>query len=192
MIVTSTGIALGILLFVYLGLFVSVWRFAGYKAAAPADAALVLGAAVYDDVPSPVFQARIDHAIALYESQMVERIIFTGGRAPGDRLAESEAAREYAQGLGVPREDIYIETSSTTTWENLVEASAVIEAQGIGSIILVSDPMHMRRAVAMARDLGLEVSSSPTPTTRFVSLPDRLRFAGREALYLGAYLLRRR
>lgn len=189
---TSTVIAGIVLLVLYLGLLATVWRYGHTRTRDPADAAVVLGAAIYGDEPSPVFRARIDHAIALYESDMVERIIFTGGKAAGDDLAESEVARDYAVGLGVEPGHILIETRSTTTWENLVEASALIEAHAVGKLILVSDPMHMRRAMAMARDLGLDCAPSPTPTTRFTDTTDKLRFAAREAVYLAAYWLRRR
>jgi len=190
--VSSTALAIALLAALYVGLFAIVWRYGAVRTRDPADAAIVLGAAIHDGEPSPVFRARIDHAIALYESDMVERIIFTGGRAPGDDLAESEAARDYAVDLGVEPEHIFIETSSTTTWENLVEASALVEAHGVGKIILVSDPMHMRRAMAMAGDLGLDCAPSPTPTTRFVDTVDKVRFAAREAVYLAIYWLRRR
>lgn len=46
---------------------------------AHADAAVVLGAAAWDKRPSPVFRERINHAITLYQSHRVGKIIFTGG-----------------------------------------------------------------------------------------------------------------
>jgi vancomycin permeability regulator SanA len=59
----------------------------------PADAAIVLGAAVFDDVPSPVFQERIRHAVGLYRSGQVRTLIMTGGTGTGDQLSEADAAR---------------------------------------------------------------------------------------------------
>ena len=67
----------------------------------PADAAIVLGAAVWEDAPSPVFAARLDHAITLYHQGRVHALIFTGGVGEGDILAESEVARTYALAQGV-------------------------------------------------------------------------------------------
>ena len=72
----------------------------------PADAAIVLGAAVVGDEPTPVFAARIDHAIGLYREGMVDTIIFTGARSPEDELSEAEAARRYALARGVPADVI--------------------------------------------------------------------------------------
>jgi energy-coupling factor transporter ATP-binding protein EcfA2 len=57
-----------------------------------ADAAIVLGAAVYTDRPSPVFEERIRHGVALYKAGRVRLLVMTGGRDPGDRLSEAEAA----------------------------------------------------------------------------------------------------
>jgi vancomycin permeability regulator SanA len=59
-----------------------------------ADAAIVLGAAVYTDSPSPVFEERIRHGVALYKAGRVRLLVMTGGRDPGDRLSEAEAARD--------------------------------------------------------------------------------------------------
>ena len=42
------------------------------------DAAIVLGAAVWGNEVSPVFRERINHAIDLYRSGKVRKIIFTG------------------------------------------------------------------------------------------------------------------
>jgi len=60
------------------------------------DAAIVLGAGISHDKPSPVFRERINHAIYLYRQGKVEHLIFTGGLGEGETLAESEVARMYA------------------------------------------------------------------------------------------------
>ena len=53
------------------------------------DCAIVLGAAVSDSRPSPVFRARLDHGVTLYQKNIVEKLIFTGGIGAGDTQAES-------------------------------------------------------------------------------------------------------
>jgi uncharacterized SAM-binding protein YcdF (DUF218 family) len=85
----------------------------------PAEAALVLGAAVWDQRPSPVFEERIKHVIDLYQAGKIRAIIFTGGLGPGDALTEAEAASRYALQKGVAAQDIFVDTLSTTTYENL-------------------------------------------------------------------------
>ncbi|MEL7447162.1 MAG: YdcF family protein, partial [Pseudomonadota bacterium] len=80
-----------------------------------ADAAIVLGAAVIGDTPTPVFAARIDHAITLYRGGRIKKILFTGGRSSEDELSESATARDYALKAGVPSEAILLEQKSRTT-----------------------------------------------------------------------------
>lgn len=157
----------------------------------PADVAIVLGAAVWDGLPSPVFEERIRHAINLYKDGQVQVIVFTGGVGKGDRSAESEVASWYAIRQGVPAEDIYRETRSTTTRENLREAKKILDQRGLITALIVSDPLHMKRAVMIARDMGIDAHPSPTPTTRYRSWQSKLKFLLREVYFCSTYLLRR-
>jgi vancomycin permeability regulator SanA len=72
----------------------------------PADTAIVLGASVYDNSPSPVFCERINHAVDLYNDGYVETIIMTGGVGEGNIRSEADIAREYEEQQGVPAESI--------------------------------------------------------------------------------------
>ena len=154
------------------------------------DAAVVMGATVFRDRPSPVFRERINHAINLYRQGMVQYIIFTGGLAGNDELAESEAARQYAIGQGVPVEDILIETESDNSCLNLIEAKRIMEENGLDQALIVSDPLHMKRAMWLAESIGLQAHPSPTPTSRYQSLERKARFLVREVYSYGAYLLK--
>ncbi len=155
----------------------------------PADAAVVLGAAVYDDEPTPVFEERIRHAVELYKSGRVKTLIMTGGVGPGDVLAESEAGREWAVAAGVPPEAIVVEARSETTRENFVNTVPLLNERGLHRVLVVSDPLHMRRAMRMAADLGLDAHPSPTPTTRYQSLATQLPMLAREVYFNALYLL---
>jgi len=152
------------------------------------DAAIVLGAAVWSEEVSPVFRERINHAIALYRSGKVRKIIFTGGQGNKDELTEAAAARLYAIGNGIPGKDILIEQRSHTTYENVVNAKQVADANGLKRVLIVSDPMHMKRAVAMASDIGLEAYPSPTPTTRYQGWRSRMGSLAHETYYYLGYL----
>ena len=74
---------IAILLAIVLGYFLltaaSIISFSEKDETRPADAAIVLGASVYDNSPSPVFCERINHAVDLYNEGYVETIIMTGG-----------------------------------------------------------------------------------------------------------------
>jgi len=131
----------------------------------PAGAAIVLGAAQWNGTPSPVLQARLDHALDLYRRGSVSRVILTGGVGQGDSLSEAAAGREYLVKRGLPDEALLLEEQGTTTWESLRSAADIARANGIGSVLLVSDPFHMLRSLKMAHDLGLIAYGSPTRTS---------------------------
>jgi uncharacterized SAM-binding protein YcdF (DUF218 family) len=153
--------------------------------------AIVLGAEVWDEHPSPVFEERIKHGVRLYEAGQVSAIIFTGGVGEGDQSAESEVAKGYAIQLGVPAEDIYCETRSKITYENLEEAKKILDRQNLETALIVSDPLHMKRAVTIARDLDIDAYPSPTPTSRYETWRSKWEFLLRETYFYAAYLLRR-
>ena len=156
-----------------------------------ADAAIILGAAVWGNELSPVFRERVNHAINLYRSGRVRKLIFTGGRGNQGEPAESLAASQYARQSGVPAGDILIEDRSHTTYENLLHAKGVADDHGLKTVLIVSDPLHMKRAMVMARDMGLEAYPSPTPTTRYQSLKSQVGLLAYETFYYIGYLLSR-
>lgn len=152
--------------------------------AAKADAIIVLGAAAYDAAPSPVFKARIEHGLDLYRRGYAGKLVFTGGYGGiGARFAESQVARRYAIKAGVPADAILIESTSQTTFQNLFEARRLMQEHSLQRAIVVSDPLHMARALRLARGLGIDALGSPTPTTRFRSLRTRLEFLAREVYF---------
>ncbi len=154
------------------------------------DVAIVLGASIWKNSPSPVFEERIKHAITLYQQGIVTKILFTGGVGNGEQYAESEVARDYALEQGIHFSDILIETASKTTQQNLLEAQKLLQLHTLHSAILVSDdPLHMRRATTMAEDIGLHVASSSTPTSRYRSVRTQARFLLREMYFYQRYLL---
>jgi uncharacterized SAM-binding protein YcdF (DUF218 family) len=131
----------------------------------PADAIVVMGAAQYDGRPSPVFAARIDHAIELFREGVAPRLIVTGGKQEGDRTTEAASAREYAIAQGVPAEAILAEDESRTTLESIRGVAALMADRDLASAVFVSDPSHMFRVLQMAGDAGIEAHGSPTTTS---------------------------
>ncbi|MDZ7952699.1 YdcF family protein [Nostoc sp. DedQUE09] len=154
-----------------------------------ADAAIVLGAAVWKDEPSPVFRERINHAINLYKNGSVKTIIFTGGVGESNEPAEAIVGKNYAIAQQVKAADILIETQSRTTHQNLKNALEVANAHQLTKFLIVSDPLHMKRAVLMARGLGMDAHSSPTPTTRYRSFQSQMEFLSRETYFYLVYLV---
>ncbi len=183
--------ALSLLLCGWLCLSLDIYNYSFVSDPSPADAAIVLGAAAWGDRPSPVFEERIKHAIDLYKQGRVKAIIFTGGLGQGESLAESIIARSYALEQEVAAKDIFVETTSRMTVENLCEAKKIIRRERFGRVLIVSDPLHMRRAMTLALDLGLDAHSSPTPTSRYISLQSQLVFLADETRVYAGYVLRK-
>lgn len=121
-----------------------------------ADAIVVLGAAQYDGEPSPVFRGRLDHAVYLYDEDLSDVVIVTGGKQAGDRFTEAEAGAAYLVERGVPGDAILRENEGATTLESLQNVRAIADRYGIGSLLVVSDPMHSERVKRMAADLGFD------------------------------------
>lgn len=152
--------------------------------AAAADVVIVLGAAAYDARPSPVFEERIRHGLDLYRAGYAPKLIFTGGfGGSGARFSESQVARRYALRHAVPQDDILIETVSRTTRQNLVQARALMQAHGMHRAIVVSDPLHMARALRLCHELGIDALASSTPSTRFRSFQTSWRFLLQEVYF---------
>lgn len=131
----------------------------------PADAIVVMGAAQYDGRPSPVFAARIEHAVALFNDGVASRLIVTGGKAEGDRTTEAATAREYAIDHGVPASAILVEDASRTTLESVRGVATLMRDHDLVSAVFVSDPSHMLRVLRMASDAGISAFGSPTTTS---------------------------
>jgi uncharacterized SAM-binding protein YcdF (DUF218 family) len=130
-----------------------------------ADAIVVMGAAQYDGRPSPLFAARIDHAIELYRTGVASRLVMTGGKAVGDRTTEAASAQLYAVTHGVPPDAILLEDRSRTTLESIHGVGELLRAHGLLDAVFVSDRPHMLRVLRMAADDGIVAWGSPTQTS---------------------------
>ncbi|WAC17760.1 YdcF family protein [Luteolibacter sp. SL250] len=188
-LVKSAAVVVAVVIVWLIWLGISIHRFGSEDQARPSDCIIVLGAAVHGDVPSPVFLQRLRHGVDLQHRGMARKIIFTGARAEGDSHSESGMGEFFARSMGIPADNILIEERSTTTLGNLVEAAALMKEHRLESAIIVSDPDHMKRAMRMARDLGIRAYSSPTPTSRYQSWKTRLPFLLREMYFFHHYLV---
>jgi len=166
-----------------------IYTYSDNSSETQADAAVVLGAAVWSQGVSPVFRERINHAIDLYRRGRVHKIIFTGGQGNRNEPTEAAAARAYAVSNGISPSDILIEQRSHTTYENLVYAKQLADVHGLKKVLIVSDPLHMKRAIAMAHDVGLDAYPSPTMTTRYTGFRSQGKELARETFYYIGYTI---
>jgi uncharacterized SAM-binding protein YcdF (DUF218 family) len=179
--VVRGSLAVLVLAVLYLGItFVQVYRASRHDGARPADAVIVLGAAQYDGRPSPVLQDRLDHALALYEQGLASTVVLTGGRQEGDRFTEATAGYNYLRDRGIPDEHLLKEVGGTSTYESLAASARFLRERGLTSVVLVTSDYHALRVEAIAEEVGLDATVSPT-STRLTGL-DEVRQLGRETL----------
>lgn len=164
-----------------------IWRYGALDEKRKCDAAIVLGAATADGQVSPVYQERLNHGIWLYHNGYADRLIVTGGTGDGNAVSDAFAAKQYVISQGVPSDVILLEDSSTITQENIENAKRIMDAHDLQTALIVSDPLHMKRAMLIAKDYGIEAYSSPTPTTRYISLKTQIPFLIREEFFYIGY-----
>ncbi|WP_456363627.1 YdcF family protein [Priestia aryabhattai] len=184
----TLAVYIGFLLFTsYLAY--SIISFSNKNELVRTDAAIVLGAAAWGEKPSPVLKERINHSIELYRKGYVKKIIFTGGFGEGATYSESEVSKKYAIDKGIPDQDIFIEKKSKITEENLLYAHKVAKRYNLKSFTIVSDPLHMKRAIVIAHSFGMDVYSSPTQTSAYKSFKSESNFFIRELFFLEGYIV---
>lgn len=148
---------------VYLGwTAATIWQTAKQDQRPPSDAIVVLGAAQYDGNPSRVFRARLDHARVLYKAGVAPLIVILGGKKVGDRFTEAQAGAAYLE-KDLPADRVTGVKAGVTTLDSLKKFTGLAAERNIRKIVLVSDPLHLGRARAMAQDQGFEVAVSGSP-----------------------------
>src|SRR5579871_137709 len=162
--ITFTALALAIA-----GLCVEVTAVAGeirrqsqMDEARPADAIIVLGAAEYRGKPSPVLEARLNHALYLYLKNMAPRIITTGGAGGDPVFTEGSVGRAYLTERGVPPEAVIVEREAESTAQSVAAVAEIMRRMNLKSAIVVSDGYHIFRVKRMLESSGLQVDRKST------------------------------
>jgi len=141
---------------------VNIWWTARQDERPVADAILVLGSAQYNGTPSPIFEARLDHALDLYNAGVAPLVITVGGRRDGDLFTEAEAGLSWLAREGIPEEALRAVPDGADTLQSIQAVAALFAEQGLSTAVLVTDPWHALRATRIAQDAGIVASSSPT------------------------------
>ena len=121
------------------------------------DAIIVLGAQIKPDgSPSVQLEWRLDAAIQAYEKKNVPMVV-CGAQGNNEPAAEAEVMEEYLSARGIPEDMILTDPESFNTRQNLKNASDLLAGlPGITKVMIVTSDYHLPRAMAIARDLGLE------------------------------------
>lgn len=157
----SVSLCVGVLVLYVLVTFAQVWDASTQDQDDPADAIVVLGAAQYNGVPSPVLARRLDHALELYEAGVAPTIVVTGGKQAADRFTEAAASFTYLRERGVPESAILREENGANTWDQLAATSRLLADRNVSSAVLVSDDYHALRLDMIAGEVGLDATVSP-------------------------------
>lgn len=131
-----------------------------------ADAIVVFGAAEYDGHPSPIYRARLDHAVDLYQQSLAPIVITTGGSGADPRFSEGGVGRDYLRQLGIPDSQLVAETQSSDTAESARRVATIMHANGMRSCLAVSDGYHMFRIKRMLAREKIEVYAAPRPNSK--------------------------
>jgi uncharacterized SAM-binding protein YcdF (DUF218 family) len=134
--------------------------------ARPADVIIVLGAAEYRGKPSPVLEARLNHALFLYLQHMAPRILTTGGAGGDKTFTEGGVAHAYLSRHGVEGEAILVENEGESTVQSIAAAAEIMQRMNLRSCIVVSDGYHIYRVKKMLETHGLQAYGSPRPEDR--------------------------
>ena len=116
------------------------------------------------DIPDYVALARLRYAAHLQRRTGLPVLVSGGvgtGAGNARRTALGDAmATALREDFGVPVK--WIEARSRDTGENAAYSAALLRADGVKRILLVTDAMHMPRARAAFERAGLDVVSAPT------------------------------
>lgn len=122
-----------------------------------APVALILGAEVYaDGRPSPALANRLDVGIELLRLGRVRALLMSGGNG----TFEVAAMRAYAIARGVVSEQILLDAAGERTLASCLQAR---DAFALQRLIVVSQELHMARAVYTCRRLGVDAEGVVAP-----------------------------
>lgn len=126
----------------------------------PYDIGIVLGPFLLQGTNHPNVEeiitaqhARFFHASQLYKTGKIKKMLLSGNN-------DAELARSYLISIGIPAEDILLESKSKDTYENALFTKQFLNQKGIASIklLLITSAFHMRRAKKCFDKVGLDVT----------------------------------
>ncbi len=171
-------------------LFQAIRAQAAKDEARPAGAIVVLGAAQYNGVPSPVLKARLDHAFELEEKGLAPVVITTGGKGGDPKFSEAGVGRDYLIQRGVAEDKVLSEDRGETTYESVQAVARLLNQRHEKNGIAVSDGFHLYRIKLMFREVGIHALGSPAPESPIEAITfDRTIHSLREALSTSLWYL---
>jgi uncharacterized SAM-binding protein YcdF (DUF218 family) len=163
-----------------------VWRAAKNPVVRQADVIVVLGTAQLNGKPGDALEARLIEAKRIYDLGYASSIITVGAGAPGDRTTEAASGKYWLRMNGIPSRKITAIEEGRDTLVSTKAYAAVMKKRYVSDVIIVTDPYHCKRSMAMANDQGVISTCSPVQTGPNTIANSGYRYLLREA---GAYLV---
>jgi SanA protein len=118
-----------------------------------ADAILVLGAYVYPNgTVSTMLNDRLTTALSLYEAGKSQRILVSGDHGRKD-YDEVNTMKQFLKNKSVPGSVVFMDHAGFNTYNSMYRAKEIFTVK---KVIIVTQEYHLKRAVFIARQLGLE------------------------------------
>lgn len=138
-----------------------------------APVVIVLGAKVQNDRPLPFLAGRLDVTAELVRAGKVKAVLVSGDSS-GSSGNETKAMTEYLVARGVDPRMIVVDPYGVDTYDTCARA---IQVYGIDRALLVTQPYHLPRAVALCRNLGVDADgvAATCDCTVFSLAKNRLR-----------------
>ena len=155
------------------------------------DYAVVLGAQIWGDQPSPTLQRRLNVGLEYLEENPEGILIVSGGQGPDEAYTEASVMAEYLRQQGADMDRVVEEDQASDTRENLRNSAAIAEEMGLDADhpTVITSEYHLCRAKYIAGTLGLEPSGLASPTTPVIL---RLNYQLREVFaFCKAWLVAR-
>jgi uncharacterized SAM-binding protein YcdF (DUF218 family) len=107
------------------------------------------------------YQERVKEAVDLYRAGYARTLVFSSGFRFVFR--EAEVMKDMAVANGIPAGAIILEQNANNTHQNVLFTRAILAEHGWRSILLVSSPYHMRRAMLTWDRAAPDVEVVPSP-----------------------------
>lgn len=128
---------------------------------------IILGSGLIGTRVPPLLASRLDKGIEMANIQHPPAVIIpSGGRGPGEEIAEGEGMARYLREHGIEESRVLVEDRARNTRENLVFSQQLLPTPRT-PVLVVTNTYHVFRAAMLTRELGLEAKVVGSRTARY-------------------------
>jgi len=135
----------------------------------PYDAIIVPGVPFDNGTWSPVMRSRVLWSYYLYKHGYTKNVIYSGSSVYTP-FVEAKIMAMYAEKLGIPKENIFSETSAEHSTENVYYSYRLGLKQGFKKMALATDPFQTKTLMSYIDKLNIDLPVLPMVYERMDSL----------------------